>query len=140
MQTIGTQLFYTTFLSYNWTDRFRLHINFYYHRVCKKNIIYNWKLLGFKFLCKWWVSGFCKLWNRFQMDFSYWWSISNNFTWISFNLWQEYLCLICNGRESGREREREREREEITSWRKTSTGKVLSFFEILSLFAYEIFS
>ena len=40
------------------------------------------------------------------MDFSYWWSISNNFTWISFNLWQEYLCLICNGRESGRGRQR----------------------------------
>ena len=89
---------------------FRLHINFYYHRVCKRNIIYNWKQLSFKFLYKWWVSGFCKLWNRSQMGFSYWWSICNNFTWTYFNLWQEYLCLICHVRESARERKKERER------------------------------
>ena len=142
---------------------FRLHINFYYHRVCKRNIIYNWKQLSFKFLYKWWVSGFCKLWNRSQMGFSYWWSICNNFTWTYFNLWQEYLCLICNVRESARERKKERERDthterdrqterkrerqrrrqrqrkEITSSRRTSTGKVLSFLEILSLFPYEMF-
>ena len=31
------------FLQHNWTDRFRQHINFYYHRVCKKNLIRNWK-------------------------------------------------------------------------------------------------
>ena len=42
--------------------------------------------------------------------------------------------------ERGREREREREREENTSSRKTSTGKVWNFFEILSLFPYEMFS
>ena len=88
-----------------------LHINFYDHRVCRKNIIYNWKQLSFKFLCKWWVSDFCKLWNRSQMDFSQWCSICSNFTRTCFNLWQGYLCLICNGRESGRERDREKERE-----------------------------
>ena len=31
------------FLQHNWTDCFRQHINFYYHRVCKKNLIRNWK-------------------------------------------------------------------------------------------------
>ena len=62
--------------------------------------------LSFKFSCKWWFSGFCKLWSRFQMGFSHWWSISKNFTWTCFNLWQECLCLICNGRESSKERER----------------------------------
>ena len=51
--------------------------------------------------------------------------------------------MICNGRDSGRERgretERDRDREEITLSRKTSTEKVLSFFEILSLFPHEMF-
>ena len=62
------------------------------------------------------------------MDFSHWWSICNSFTWTCFNLWQQYLCLICNGRENVWEREREREREETTSSRKTSTGKSFEFF------------
>ena len=31
-------------------------INFYHHRVCKENIICNWKELSFAFLCKLWVS------------------------------------------------------------------------------------
>ena len=40
-----------------------------------------------------------------------------------------------------REREKEREREEITSSRgKLRQGKVSRFFEILSLFPYEMFS
>ena len=44
-------------------------------------------------------------------------------------------------RETEREREREREREEITSSRgKLRQGKVSRFFEILSLFPYEMFS
>ena len=110
-----------------------LHINFYDHRVCRKNIIYNWKQLSFKFLCKWWVSDFCKLWNRSQMDFSQWCSICSNFTRTCFNLWQGYLCLICNGRESGRERDREKERER-------EREREREFFEILSLFCYEMFS
>ena len=71
------------------------------------------------------------------MDFSHWWSICNNFTWTCFNLWQEYLCLICNGRESERERKRERK---LPHRGKLRQGKVSSFFQILSLFSYEIFS
>ena len=43
--------------------------------------------------------------------------------------------------ERERERKREREREEITSSRgKLRQGKVSRFFEILSLFPYEMFS
>ena len=33
-----------------------IYINFYHHRVCKENIICNWKKLSFAFLCKLWVS------------------------------------------------------------------------------------
>ena len=57
-----------------------------------------------------------------------------NFTQTCFHLLQDYLYLICNGRETERERERvcvwerEREREEITSLKKTSSGKILKIF------------
>ena len=103
-------------------------------------MIYNWQQLSFKSLCKWWVSGFCKLWNRSEMDFSYWWSICTNFTWTYFNFWQEYLCLICNGRERERaierkretererERKRERERGNYLIKGKTSAGKSFEVF------------
>ena len=55
-----------------------------------------------------------------------------NFMRTCFHLSQVYLCLICNGRETEREkvceREERGEREEITSLKKTSSGKVWRFF------------
>ena len=53
-----------------------------------------------------------------------------NFTQTCFLLSQDYLCLICNGREMERESvcEKEKEREEITSLKKTSSGKILKIF------------
>ena len=119
--TKQSTVFHTIFYSTIERIAFRLHINCYYHRACKKNIIYNWNQLDFKFSCKWWVSGFCKFWNRSQKDFSHWWSICKNSTFHVTRI----LMLDLQWR---RQRQREREREEITSSRKTSTEKSFEFF------------
>ena len=54
-----------------------------------------------------------------------------NFTQTCFLLSQDYLCLICNGRETERERvcEKEKERErKLPHWRKLLQGKFWRFF------------
>ena len=64
-----------------------------------------------------------------------------NFSRTSFHLLQDYLCFICNGRETEREcvTERKKERGNYLIEENFFREILKVFFKILSLFPYEMF-
>ena len=96
-------LFHTIFYN-NWTDCFKQHINFYYLRGCKKNLICNWKQLSFIFLYKWWLNLFTVDAN-FEMDLRWIFFTDGQFLTISHRITYARFAMA----------DIEGEKEEITS-------------------------